>query len=350
MIKNHIQAKFNIFCSIKFTFLLVFCYIALFSYAEVEAADNNYVNVASARKSSLIEPIFKIFSKETGITVRYITNSADKLRKMIKNKGEYSNIDLFLAVDGSDLYEAQQIGILQPIRSKILLKNIPRHLRDPANHWFGLSLRVRSVIYHQDRVDKSKLTDFVGLGERQWHKRLALRTSKKIYNKSLVAMIIATYGIKETEEIVFSWVRNLSMPPLPTDVAVIQALVRNKADLGIVNSYYLAKILKKNPTLPIKMAWVGDKNSGVHVNITGAGVSRYAKNKANAIKLLEWLSSPVAQKLFADLNIEYPVNKSVEPHPILKQWGNYKHSNVNVKKMGELREQAVALMQRVGYE
>lgn len=344
------KLKIDLLYSLELTLILIFLYVIFFNYAS--AADNSkqVVNVASARKASLIEPIFRIFSKQTGITVQYTTASAEKLRKGIKSQGKNTSIDLFLAVDGSDLYEAQQIGILQPVRSKILLKNIPRHLRDPANHWFGLSLRVRSVVYHRYRVDKRKLDNFSGLGDNTWHKRLVLRTSEKIYNKSLVAMLIATYGENEAERIVRSWINNLAMAPLPKDTSVIQAIAMGSADIGIVNSYYLAKMLKQYPDLPIDMAWVGDKTGGVHVNITGAGITRYAKNKNNAIRLLEWLSSPTAQKLFADMNIEYPVNKSVAPHEILKQWGEYKHSKINVKKMGELREQAIALMHRVGYE
>jgi iron(III) transport system substrate-binding protein len=166
----------------------------------------------------------------------------------------------------------------------------------------------------------------------------------------MVAMMIALYGYDKTELIIQSWVKNFSMKPTNTDIDVINAILDNKADIGIVNSYYLAKMINENPSLPIKMHFIGDKDKKVHVNISGMGVLRYSKRKDNAVKLIEWLSSKKGQRLFSDIDMEYPVNSAVKPHDILKRWGKFKHMTINVKKTGELRKKAIKLMNDVKYD
>ncbi len=312
--------------------------------------ENKFINLVSARQEYLIKPIFEEFTKDTGIKVNYVISDGNSLLNMIKNQGQETEVDAYLSVDASDLYEAQQNGIFQPIRSRILDKNIPVHLKDPSRQWFGLSLRVRSLIYHVKRVNTDYIFDYESIGDKRWHNKLVLRTSKRIYNKSMVAMMIALYGYDKTKEILLSWVENFSIQPTNTDIDVINAIKDNKADIGIVNSYYLAKMLRDDPTLPVKMHFFGDKSNRVHVNISGIGILRYAKRKDNAVKLIEWLSSKRGQRLFADIDMEYPVNRRVEPHKILKKWGRFKQMTINVKKAGELRTQAVRLMQEVNYE
>lgn len=163
-------------------------------------------------------------------------------------------------------------------------------------------------------------------------------------------MMIAHYGYEKTKKILTSWVNNLSIKPLNDDIKVIKSILENKAEIGIVNSYYLAKLLKDIPNIPIKMAFLGDENGRVHINISGIGVTRYAKRKQNAIKLIEWLSSKKGQQLFANINMEYPVNKRVKAHKILQDWGKFKQMKINVKKAGELRREAIRLMKEVFYE
>jgi iron(III) transport system substrate-binding protein len=211
-------------------------------------------------------------------------------------------------------------------------------------------MRVRSAIYNTNYVKPDLLKDYESLGDKRWKGKLALRTSKKVYNKSMVAMMIAHYGYEKTKTILQSWVANLSSKPLSDDVKVINTILEKKAEVGVVNSYYLAKMLRDNPYLPIKMHFLGDENGRVHINISGIGVTRYAKRRQNAIKLIEWLSSKKGQMLFANINMEYPVNKRVKPNNILQEWGKFKQMKINVKKAGELRREAVTLMREVGYE
>ena len=340
--------KKQYFCSIKLTIFLLIANISFATY--VYAEEENYVNLVSARQEYLIKPILEEFTKDTGIKVNYTISFGNIMVNMIKLEGEDSEVDAYIANDAGDLYNLQQNGILQPIRSKILERNIPSHLRDPSKQWYGISMRVRSVIYNTNLVNPILLKDYYSLGEDRWQDKLSLRTSKKVYNKSMVAMMIAHYGYEETKAIISSWVNNLSTKPLNDDIKVIDAILKNKAEIGIVNSYYLAKKLRDDPTLPIKMQFLGDENKRVHINISGIGVTRYAKRKKNAIKLIEWLSSKKGQKLFANINMEYPVNKRVKAHKILQDWGKFKQMKINVKKAGELRRESVRLMKEVSYE
>lgn len=340
--------KKQFFCSIKLTLFLLLANISFATY--IYADDGNYVNLVSARQEYLIKPILEEFTKDTGIKVNYTISFGNIMVNMIKLEAEDSEIDAYIANDAGDLYNLQQNGILQPIRSEILERNIPSHLRDPSKQWYGISMRVRSLVYNSKTVNPILLKDYESIGEPRWTNKLSLRTSKKVYNKSMVAMMIAHYGYEKTKKILTSWVNNLSIKPLNDDIKVIKSILENKAEIGIVNSYYLAKLLKDIPNIPIKMAFLGDENGRVHINISGIGVTRYAKRKQNAIKLIEWLSSKKGQQLFANINMEYPVNKRVKAHKILQDWGKFKQMKINVKKAGELRREAIRLMKEVSYE
>jgi len=340
--------KIQNFRNIKLTIVLFIA--TLFFVTNICAEEENYINLVSARQEYLIKPILEEFTKDTGIKVNYTISFGNIMMNMIKLEGEDSDIDAYIANDSGDLYNLQQNGILQPIRSKILERNIPSHLRDPSRQWYGISMRVRSVIYNSNLVDSTLLKDYASLGDNIWKNKLSLRTSKKVYNKSMVAMMIAHYGYDETKIILKSWVKNLASKPLKDDVKVIEDVLMNKAQIGVVNSYYLAKMLRDTPTIPIKMKFIGNENNRVHINISGIGVTRYAKRKKNAIKLIEWLSSKKGQSLFANINMEYPVNKRVQPHKILQDWGKFKQMKINVQKAGELRREAVKLMKEVRYE
>ncbi|MCJ8325472.1 MAG: extracellular solute-binding protein [Campylobacterales bacterium] len=344
MIKFNLSNNTFIFKIIIFVFLLNVDFITNLK------AEEQYLNIVSARQEYLMKPIFEEFTKDTGIKVNYIIMDASEATLMIKSQANDTQVDALLAVDASDLYEAQQIGIFQTIRSRILNKNIPSHLKDPSLQWFGLSLRVRSIVYNTNTVNPDDLSDYESIGDEKWLNKLIVRTSQRIYNKSMVAMMIAHYGYDKTKIIIRSWVKNFAMKPLTSDVEVINQIIKGKGDIGIVNSYYLAKMIKDDPSLNVKMLWLGDEQNRVHVNISGIGITRYAKRKKEAIKLIEWLSSKKGQKLFADLDMEFPVNRRVKAHKILQDWGVFKQIRINVRKAGELRSQAVKLMKEVEYE
>ncbi len=305
--------------------------------------------VYSARKEHLIKPLFEAYTKETGEKIIYVTDKAGPLMQRLKAEGKNSRADLLLTVDAGNLWHAANEGLLATVQSPILDKNIPSHLKDPDNRWFGLSLRARTIVYATDRVSPDELTTYEALGDTKWKGKLLLRTSKKVYNQSLVAMLIAEHGEEQTEAIVKSWVKNLATAPFSNDTKTMKAILAGQGDVGIVNTYYFGRLLKKDPNLKLALFWPNQEGSGVHVNVSGGGVTAHAKNPPGATRLLEWLSSPNAQKLFAGANMEYPVNPDVQADATVAAWGSFKENKLNIAKAGELQAAAIRLMDRAGY-
>ncbi|CCO24435.1 extracellular solute-binding protein [Maridesulfovibrio hydrothermalis] len=315
--------------------------------ASAFAAD---IIVYSARKEHLIKPLFEAYTAETGVKIKYITGKAGALLERIKAEGANTSADLFITVDAGNLWYAAEEGVLAPIKSATLEKNVPSHLRDPQNRWFGLSVRARTIVYNKNKVSPEELSTYEALGDSKWNKRLLLRTSKKVYNQSLVASFIADNGEVETEKVIKSWIANLPVAPFSSDTKALEAVAAGVGDVAIVNTYYFGRLLKKNPELPLAIFWPNQKTNGVHMNASGAGVTANAKNKKEAIKLLEWLSSDKAQGKFAALNLEYPVNPEVKPDPIVAAWGEFKGNPMNVSNYGKFQAEAIKLMDRAGYK
>lgn len=313
------------------------------------AADQEVV-VYSARVEQLIKPMFDAFTKETGIKVKFVTDKEGALLQKLKAEGANTPADVLITVDAGNLWEAANEGLLQPVDSAVLAKNVPPHLKDPKNQWFGLSVRARTIVYNTEKVKPGDLSTYEDLASPKWKGRLCLRTSKKVYNQSLTAMMIAEHGEAKTEQIVRGWVANLATDPFPDDTKAMEAVAAGQCDVTLVNTYYFGRLMEKNPKLPLAIFWPNQQAGGVHVNVSGAGVTKHAKHKAEAVKLIEFLSSPAAQNLFADVNMEFPVNPEVKPDPVVMAWGGFKQNAVNVAKAGELQASAVKLMDRAGYK
>lgn len=305
--------------------------------------------VYSARNEQLIKPIFDRYSAETGEKIRFVTDDAGPLIERLSAEGANSQADILMTVDAGELWHAADRGLLQAIESDVLARNIPASLRDPENRWFGFSIRARTIVYSTERVKPEELSDYAALGGKRWQGKLCLRTSKKVYNQSLVAMLIAEAGEAKAEEIVRGWVANLAAEPFSNDTLLMEAIAAGQCDVGLVNTYYFGRLLRDRPDLPLKLFWADQAGRGVHVNISGAGVTAHAPRSERARKFLEWLSQPEAQSLFAGLNLEYPANPAVKADPIVLAWGEFKPSSMNVAQAGELQATAVKLMDRVGY-
>lgn len=313
------------------------------------AAASDEVVVYSARKEHLIKPLFDAFTAETGIDVRYVTDKAGPLLARLQAEGANTRADMLMTVDAGNLWQAAEQGVLAPVESEVLEANVPEHLQDPANRWFGLSVRARTIVYNTERVDPAELSTYRALADPKWRGRLCLRTSKKVYNQSLVAMMMARLGEEKTEEVVEGWVANLATQPFSNDTKTMEAVAAGQCDVAIVNTYYFGRLQKKDPDINLALFWPNQEGSGVHVNISGAGITRHAENPEAALKLLEWLSTPAAQERFAGLNMEYPVNPAVAPDPLVASWGDFKADTINVARAGELQAEAVMLMDRAGY-
>lgn len=312
------------------------------------------VVVYSARNEQLIKPLFDAYTRDTGVQIKFITDKEGPLMARLKAEGRNTPADMLLTVDAGNLWQASEEGLLRPIQSKTLQANVPAHLRDPDNEWFGLSVRARTLVYNTRKVKPADLSTYEDLANPKWKDRLCLRTSKKVYNQSLVAMMITEYGEGKTEDIVRGWVANLATSPFPDDTKAMEAVAAGQCDVTLVNTYYFGRLMAKQPNLPLAIFWpnqnLKNKAAGVHVNISGAGVTRYARNPAGAQKLIEWLSSDKAQNLFADVNLEYPVNPGVTPDKTVAAWGSFRQNLVNVKEAGSLQAKAVKLMDRSGYK
>lgn len=309
------------------------------------------VVVYSSRNEQLIKPLFDAYEAETGVHVRFRTDSEGPLMARIEAEGSNTPADILLTVDAGNLWQAAHMGLLRAIESPVLEENVPENLRDPENQWFGLSARARTIVYNPDAVQPDELSTYEALADEKWHGRLCLRTSKKVYNQSLVAMLIEEHGEEQTEEIVRGWVANLATTPFSDDTSALRAVAAGQCDVSIVNTYYLGRVLREEPDFPVKVFWPNQESDtgGVHVNVSGAGVTRYSSRPEAAQKLLEWLSSDTAQEAFAGLNLEHPVNTDIDVDSIVAAWGTFEQNPINVSFAGANQAQAVKLMDRAGY-
>ncbi|TJZ65022.1 Fe(3+) ABC transporter substrate-binding protein [Chitiniphilus eburneus] len=308
------------------------------------------VTVYSARNEQLIKPLFDAFTKETGIDIKLLTDKEGPLMERLKAEGKNSPADILITVDAGNLWQAASMGLLQPTRSAVLDANVPAHLRDPQGQWFGLSQRVRTLFYNPAAVKPGELSTYEDLANPKWKGKLCLRTSKKVYNQSLVAVLIAQHGEAKTEQIVRGWVANLATDVFADDTKMLEAIAAGQCAVGIANSYYYGRIVDKKPDFPVKIFWANQQAGGVHVNVSGAGVTRFAKNQKGAVRLIEWLSSDKAQNLYATKDFEYPVNPHIKPDGLVASWGAFKPNPINVAKAGELQAKATQLMDRAGYK
>lgn len=307
------------------------------------------VIVYSSRQEYLIKPLFDRFTAETGIEVQYQTGEEGPLLARLQAEGSATFADVLYTVDAGNLWSAANKGLLAPLESTVLENNIPEHLRDPQNQWFGLSVRARTIVYSKARVNPVELSTYEALADPKWHGRLCLRTSKKVYNMSLVATMIERLGEQATQTIVESWVDNLAAPVFSSDNLVIEAIAAGQCDVGLVNTYYLGRMLADDPNYPVALFWANQHTNGTHVNISGAGVTRYAKNPQGAQLLLEWLSTEEPQHMFSELNLEFPANPAIASTALVASWGDFLQDRINVEAAGRLQAKAVMLMDRADY-
>ncbi len=318
------------------------------------------VNVYSARIEALIKPILERFTKETGIEVNLVTGDADALLKRLEMEGRNTPADVLITTDVGRLHMAKTRNLLQPIESGVLQQHIPAHYRAPDNTWFGLTLRSRVIVYSQERVDPANLSTYEALADERWNNRVCIRSSSNVYNQSLVASLIAHNGAEATEQWANDLVDNFARSPQGGDRDQIKAVAAGQCDIAVVNTYYLAGMLASSRSSEVTAAmavdvfWPNqpgtDAARGAHMNISGAAVTKAAQNKAEAVRLLEFMLSDEAQHWYADKNFEYPVKSGIEANAILRRWGEFKADDLNLSKLGELNSKAVRIMDRAGWK
>ncbi|MFB4392779.1 MULTISPECIES: extracellular solute-binding protein [unclassified Pseudomonas] len=322
--------------------------LALSLFAGTASAADEVV-VYSSRIDELIKPVFDAYTAKTGVKIKFITDKEAPLMQRIKAEGQNGVADLLLTVDAGNLWQAEQMGILQPLKSDVIDKNIPAQYRASSHEWTGLSLRARTIVYSTERVKPSELSTYEALADKQWEGRLCLRSSKKVYNQSLTATLIESHGEAKAEQVVKGWVNNLSTDPFSDDTAVLLAIEAGQCDVGLVNTYYYGRLHKEKPSLPVKLFWPNQADRGVHVNLSGIGLTKHAPHPEAAKKLVEWLTSVEAQNLFADINQEFPANPQVKPSAEVAAWGSFKADSIPVEVAGKRQAEAIRLMDRAGW-
>lgn len=312
------------------------------------------VNVYSYRQEVLMRPLFDRFTKRTGIRVNVAFIKQGMLTRL-KAEGLNSPADVVLTVDAARIIRVDQAGVFQPVSSKILDENIPAKYRHPKGHWFGLTMRGRPIMYNPAKVKPSELSTYEALADPKWKGRICIRSSGSVYNQSLIASLIAHNGKEATQKWANAFVKNFARKPAGGDRDQIRAAASGECDIAIANTYYLGALTKskkasdREAAAKIRIFWPNQNGRGTHVNISGAGVTKSAKNKANAIKLLEFLSSDEAQRIYANKVNEYPVKPGVGMSDVVKVWGEFKADDLSLYKLAEYQEEALRIADRAGW-
>lgn len=313
------------------------------------AAAANEVVIYSARSHYGQEPAIEAFTKKTGIQVKSHGGNSSELFDRLRAEGDKTPADVLITVDAGNLWSAAQAGLLARIGAPEIQANVPANLRDPDGRWVALTMRARTIMYNTRKVKPEELSTYEALADPKWKNRICLRTSGYIYNQSFLATMIKRQGEPRVETVVRGWAAN-NPTLINGDTKILESIAAGQCDVGITNTYYLARILAKDAAFPVAPFFANQQTTGTHVNISGAGITAHARNRANAVKLLEFLTSPEAQQMFADSNFEYPANPQAAVNPILARWGKFKQDDINVAAAGELQAAATRLADRAGYK
>ena len=310
------------------------------------------VKVYSGRHYNTDRVVYKKFAEETGIKVRLIEAAGISLIERLKREGKNSQADLILLVDAARITNAAKAGLLQSVESSSLENDVPIGLKDKNKEWYALTRRVRVMVANPKVVDISKIKDYTDLADPSLKGKVCLRNRKSPYNQSLVANQIVNKGESKTKSWLNGMIANVSQPFFPGDISIIRAVAKKKCGVGIVNHYYVARMLAgvngRRDSLYAKRTSVLTPNPA-HVNISAGGVAKYATNKAEAIKLLEYLASPTGSKGLAAPTFEHPL-KEVNQNSIVKDFGEFTPDRVTVKDLGDYNSKAIRMMKDAGWD
>jgi len=338
---------------VRVTSRLAFVNLAAAFLAQGALAQSGEVNVYTYRETKLIQPLFDAFTKDTGIKVNVLSASSG-LEQRIATEGANSPADVLLTVDIGRLQDAVNAGITQPIQSDVLAKTVPSQYHGADNSWYGISMRARVFYVSKDRVKEEKIT-YEELADPKWKGKICIRSGQHIYNNALIAAYIAKHGAAEAEKWVAGVKANLAQKPSGGDRETARDVAAGKCDIGVGNTYYWALM---NDVDADKKAWADAtrvvlptfKDGGTHVNISGVVLAKNAPNKANAIKLMEWLVGEKAQKIYADMNYEYPVRAGVPVHKTVAGYGKLTPDTTPLAKIATFKKDASTLVDKVGFD
>ena len=310
------------------------------------------VKVYSGRHYNTDREIYKKFAEETGIKVRLIEAAGISLIERLKREGKNSQADLVLLVDAARITNAAKAGLLQSIDSPSLERDVPDGLKDPGKEWYALTRRVRVMVANPKVVDVDKIKDYTDLADPSLKGKVCLRNRKSPYNQSLVANQIVNKGELETKAWLNGMISNVSKPFFPGDISIVRAVSKRKCGIGIVNHYYVARMLAgvngRRDELYAKKTSVLTPNPA-HVNISAGGIAKYSANKSEAVKLLEFLASPEGSKGLAAPTFEHPL-KQVNQNEIVKNFGEFTPDKVTIEELGENNSLALKMMKEAGWD
>lgn len=315
------------------------------------AADE--VNVYSYRQPDLIKPLTDAFTAKSGIKVNSVFLKKGLIERL-QAEGKRSPADLVFTTDISRLAAVVDKGLTQPVESAALRDNIPAEMRDEGNQWFGLTARARVVYASKDRVKDGEVSTYEDLTSDAWKGRICIRSGMNAYNLALTSAVIAHHGEAAAKEWLAGMKANLARKPQGNDRAQVKAIWAGECDIAIGNTYYMAAMLKKEE----QQAWADSvrivfptfENGGTHMNISGMAMTKAAPNRENAVKLMEFLASAEGQKIYAEINAEYPVLNSVKASDLVESWGNFKRDDMGLTTIAANRAAAVKLVEEVGFD
>tara|TARA_B000000609_G_scaffold158252_1_gene155344 strand:- start:4628 stop:5698 length:1071 start_codon:yes stop_codon:yes gene_type:complete len=338
--------------------LVIIPVIIIFNQNKERTSDQE-VNVYTSRHYDADDLLYEEFTKETGIKVNIISGKGSALIERLKAEGSNSPGDVFFTVDAGNLANFQNQGFLQPIQSEAIKKIVPKELRGENNEWVAVAKRARVIFYNPELVNENEIENinYEDLGDENWKGRIVIRSSSNMYNQSLVSSLISNLGIPQTEKWASNLVSNFARKPQGNDRSQIMAVANQEASIAIANTYYIGIMLsgkggqdQLNAAKKVKIAFPNQDNRGAHINISGGGVLKYAPNRENAEKFLEFLLSEKAQNHIVNNTFEYPVLETVKPHPLIENFGVFKMDKTSVSDFGKYNPEAVKLMDRVNWQ
>jgi iron(III) transport system substrate-binding protein len=327
--------------------------LALFALAFASPVLADEVNIYSHRQPELIQPLMDAFTAETGIAVNIAF--VDKgMAERLKAEGDRSPADLVLTVDIGRLIELADAGVTQAVEDPILLANIPAEFRDPANHWFGLTTRARIIYAAKDRVQPGEITTYEDLADPKWLGRLCMRSGLNDYNVALTAAHLAHHTPEETTAWLTAVKANLARKPTGGDRDQVKSIWAGECDIALGNTYYIGQMLNDPEQVDyanaVRIDFPVFSDGGTHMNVSGIAMTKAAPNKESALKLMEWLTSDEAQKIYAGTNYEFPVKVGVDRSELVESWGDFAPDSISLADIAARRSEAVKLIETVDFD
>lgn len=319
----------------------------------IQASADGEVNIYSYRQAYLLEPLLEAFEKETGIETNVVF-AKQGLAERLEREGRNSPADLVMTVDISRLNELVEKDLVQGVDNDTLEKNIPENLRHPDGKWFALTTRARLIFASKERVEEGEISTYEDLADDKWNDRICTRSGKHPYNIALFSSMIAHHGEEAAEEWLEGVKDNLARKPQGGDRDQIMAIHAGECDIAIGNSYYYGNMLndenQREQAESVRLVFPNADGRGTHINISGVALTNSAPNKENALRLMEFLSEPKAQKIYAEANTEYPANPEVKPSGMVAEWGEINPDDLSLQEIAEYRDAAVKMVDRVDYD